>query len=112
MKEATVLTNFMLKINEMQFIDIDELYHNIVKIKKMYNSSLINDDERRIYKWYFFNQLCLLRWKSKISKKYIKDSMWNYINDIENKHNIDIIYKEFCEFRKDAMLKRFGMSKI
>lgn len=97
--ENTLLDNFMRKIYKMQFIDTDELYHNIDTIKEMYNGELLNNDEKMIYKWYFFNQLCLLRWKSKYSGKYIKDTMWHYINNIESKENVTLLYKEFCAFR-------------
>lgn len=106
MKEQTILSNFMKKIIRMQFIDVDELYLNIEEIKSIYNEELLNDDEKKIYKWYFFNQLCLLRWKSKTLHKQMKEVLWGYLNENEDREMIDALYKEFTQYRIELSKKK------
>lgn len=91
------LNSFVDRVNTMKFINIDDLYAKIDIVKKRYLE--FNYDEKEVYKWYFFYQLCLLKFKSFKSKKYIKDLFWNYINDNCSFKEIEDIYNEFCEYR-------------
>ena len=85
-----VLDNFMFKIEHITFENIDDLYSKRDKIRKNYANLELN--EKRIYKWYFFYQLCLL-------KNPLKKIAWEYIIGADR----DI---EFCNCYKEFLIKR------
>jgi hypothetical protein len=81
-------------LENMYFIDIKELYNNIEYIKSQYNQ--LSLEYKTIYKWYFFQQLCLIR-EFKINP--IKTIMWEYINECCDRSMVDISYQEWCNFQ-------------
>jgi hypothetical protein len=85
-----VLDNFMFKIEHITFENIDDLYSRRNKIRNDYAD--LNFNEKQIYKWYFFYQLCLL-------KNPLKKIAWEYVNGADK----DI---EFCNCYKDFLIKR------
>ena len=85
-----VLDNFMLKIDHITFENIDDLYSRRNNIRNDYAS--LNFNEKQIYKWYFFYQLCLL-------KNPLKKIAWEYVNGADR----DI---EFYNCYKDFLIKR------
>lgn len=56
---------------DLTFFCFDDLNRNKKRIRESYLSLPI--EIRRIYKWYFFYQLCLLNYG-------LKSAMWEYIN--------------------------------
>lgn len=85
-----LIRKFMNEINEMQFIDINELFVKKKYVKERY--SLMDIDSREIYKWYFFYQLCHL-------KNPLKCQMWEYINGFDNLDELNRSYIEYCDKR-------------
>lgn len=61
-------------IREMGFLTVEELYEKKDEIKKKYQKS--DKNTQRIYKWYFFYQLCVLDDK-------LKSLLWDYLCGIE-----------------------------
>ena len=57
-------------IKEMEFSTVEELYERKEEIRDKYQS--LDYNTQRIYKWYYFYQLCLLDYK-------LKSLMWDYI---------------------------------
>lgn len=55
------------------FLDVDDLFRRIKSIREGYLS--LEKGVQRVYKWYFFYQLCILH-----KADYLKSSMWNYLN--------------------------------
>lgn len=96
------LETFMYSLDDMQFISLDDFFIKKKKIKEKFDK--MSYFEREIYKWYFFYQLCLVKWKSK-DGKYIKESFWSYLCDRENDNEINRLYLEFCIFRDNQYKK-------
>ena len=61
-------------IKEIEFSTVEELYEKKDKIKEKYQK--LDKDVQKIYKWYFFYQLCVLDDK-------LKSLLWDYICDIK-----------------------------
>lgn len=61
-------------IRDMGFLTVEELYEKRDEIKKKYQKS--DKNVQKIYKWYFFYQLCVLDDK-------LKSLLWDYICDIK-----------------------------
>lgn len=85
-----LLKYFMEYIDEMQFIDINELFVKKKYVKEKYE--MMDIDSREIFKWYFFYQLCHL-------KNPLKEQMWEYINGSDNLAKLNTTYIEFCNKR-------------
>ena len=81
----------------MRFVSIDDLFIKKKKIKSEYQS--LTFEEKEIYKWYFFYQLSLVRWRTK-DKVSIKDAFWDYLNDNAEFDKINSIYIEFCNYKE------------
>lgn len=90
-----VLDKFMLKIDNIRFETIDDLYFRRVIIRELYNKLEYN--ERQVYKWYFFYQLCLL-------KNPLKKTAWEYINGENVEIEFATQYGEFLVKRNKVML--------
>lgn len=60
-------------IRGAEFSTVEELYERKDEIKFKYQK--MDENIQRVYKWYFFYQLCLLDYK-------LKSLMWDYICDI------------------------------
>lgn len=86
----SVLDNFMFKIDHITFENIDDLYSKRDKIRNSYANLEFN--EKQIYKWYFFYQLCLL-------KNPLKKIAWEYVNGADRE-------VDFCKCYKDFLIKR------
>lgn len=63
------------EIQEMEFQTIEELYERKEEIREKY--SKLDYNIGRIYKWYYFYQLCILDYK-------LKSLMWDYICGIDD----------------------------
>ena len=61
------------ELKEIEFTTVEELYEKKDEIRKKYKK--LDKNIQRIYKWYFFYQLCLLDYK-------LKSLMWDYICEI------------------------------
>lgn len=81
-------------LEELYFIDVHELYESIEYIKSRY--MMLPIDYKTIYKWFFFQQLCLLK-EFKINP--IKTIMWEYINGKCSKKTMENSYKMWCEYQ-------------
>ena len=85
------MNEFMIKIVDMQFVNADDLYVKKAIIKEKYKQ--LNYEEKEMYKWYFFYQLCIL-------KNPLKTLFWNYINSKSDKtKKLNEEYIKFCEIR-------------
>lgn len=58
------------EIGEIEFDTVEELYERKEEIREKYGK--LSGDIKRIYKWYYFYQLCLLDYE-------LKSLMWDYI---------------------------------
>lgn len=61
---------FLKDIVGVDFFDMEDLFKNRELIRKNYQS--LTRDYKRVYKWYFYFKLCLI-------KNPLKDLMWSYI---------------------------------
>lgn len=73
-------------IEDIKFTDFREIYRDRFIIKKLYSIKSI--DTKKVYKWYYYYQLCLL-------KPHYKDSMWLWLNDQLSDEELDLRYNEF-----------------
>lgn len=64
----------MQRIKEIEFATIEELYKNKKKIREGYRK--LDEGSKRVYKWYYFYQLCLVDYD-------LKSVMWDYICGIK-----------------------------
>lgn len=87
------MNEFLDKINDIRFLGVDEFYVKKAYIKRKFEK--MEHDDRELYKWYFFYQLCLL-------KNPLKSLCWDYL---EGKCNIDDLTKEYINFcdRRDRI---------
>lgn len=61
-------------LNDMEFQTVEELFEKKEEIRRKYQEK--DKNVQRIYKWYYFYQLCLLDYE-------LKSLMWDYICGIE-----------------------------
>lgn len=61
---------FLKDIVGVDFFDMEDLFKNRELIRRNYES--LSTDYKRVYKWYFYFKLCLI-------KNPLKDLMWSYI---------------------------------
>lgn len=87
------------KIESATFKDVDDLYENRQEIRE--NFQLFDIDTKKVYKWYFFYELCLL-------KNPLKGLLWEYLNKEIDENMIDITlsieYESFC-IKRDNLFK-------
>ncbi len=75
------------EIGEMEFSTIEELYEKKDFIREKY--SKLDYNTGRIYKWYYFYQLCLLDYE-------LKSLMWDYICGVtEEDLHLRLAYMDF-----------------
>ena len=86
----------MAKFENMRFLGLDDLFIKKKIIKKAYDE--LNFSEKEIYKWYYFYQLCMVRWRNK-DKISIKDAFWDYFNDKASPELINSLYLDFCNYK-------------
>lgn len=61
---------FLRDIVGVDFFDMEDLFNNRKLIRRNYQ--MLTKDYKRVYKWYFYFKLCLI-------KNPLKDLMWSYI---------------------------------
>lgn len=61
---------FLKNIVGVDFFDMEDLFKNRRLIRRNYGR--LSTDYKRVYKWYFYFKLCLI-------KNPLKDLMWSYI---------------------------------
>lgn len=83
-------------IAELEFIDTDECYQCKDYLRGKY--ALLSRDEKKVYKWYFFYQLCILKYP-------LKNALWCYIVGEDNLEKVEEEYKKFCEHRENIKRK-------
>jgi hypothetical protein len=84
-------------IKSAEFSTVEELYERKDEIKFRYQK--MDSNTQRIYKWYFFYQLCLLDYK-------LKSLMWDYICDIGGSElHLRLAYLEFLAKKEKYHLK-------
>ena len=64
------MEGFFQEIEEMLFATIEEFYEKKDLIRKKYKE--LDCKEARVYKWYFFYQVCVVDYK-------FKSAMWDYV---------------------------------
>lgn len=85
------------KIKEMEFSTVEELYEKKDEIKEKYQE--LDYNTQRIYKWYYFYQLCLLDYK-------LKSLMWEYICGINGVElHLRLAYSDFKNKKEKYHLK-------
>lgn len=84
-------------IKEMEFSTVEELYDKKDEIREKYLT--LDYNTARIYKWYFFYQLCLLDYK-------LKSLMWDYICGISGQElHLRLAYMDFKRKKEMYHLK-------
>lgn len=74
-------------LQEIEFETIEELFENRAEIKEKFQK--LDKNTQRIYKWYFFYQLCLVDYD-------LKSLMWDYLYDIEGAElQLRLAYMDF-----------------
>ena len=88
------MKEFLEKIDDIRFFEVDDFYHRKDEIKEKYNK--LNNGEKEMYKWYFYFQFCLL-------KNPLKEMLWTFLNmecDIYFLSEMANEYRIFCNKRK------------
>lgn len=88
------MREFLEKIQDIRFTEVDEFYDRKDEIKEKYQE--LDDGTKEIYKWYFYFQFCLL-------KNPLKEMFWTYLNmncDIYFMAEMTNEYRLFCRKRK------------
>lgn len=84
------MQEFLDKIENIRFVDVDELFVKKKYIREMYSEK--EQSVKEIYKWYFYFQLCMLR-------NPLKSLFWGYINGENNLDELNFAYINFCNKR-------------
>ena len=87
------MTEFLEKIKDIRFTEVDEFYKRKDEIKERYQE--LDNETKEIYKWYFYFQLCLL-------KNPLKEMLWTFLNmncDIYFIAEMSNEYRLFCRKR-------------
>lgn len=87
-----LIKEFIGKIDGMQFFYVDDFYDKKENIRDKYQT--LNDEEKNIYKWYFFYQLCFVKSK-------IKSIFWDYVNGKGTDDDISKEYDLYCKRREE-----------
>lgn len=69
---------FLKDIVGVDFFDMEDLFNNRKLIRRNYQS--LTRDYKRVYKWYFYFKLCLI-------KNPLKDLMWSYLAGSDGSEN-------------------------
>ena len=87
------MTEFLEKIKDIRFTEVDEFYKRKDEIKEKYQE--LDNETKEIYKWYFYFKLCLL-------KNPLKEMLWTFLNmncDIYFIAEMSNEYRLFCRKR-------------
>ena len=85
------MREFIIKTMEMRFLDLDEFMRRRKTIREKYKE--LNQDEREVYKWYFFYQLCMLR-------EPLKTLTWEYTIGMNVDNRLKEEYNKFLEKKR------------
>lgn len=86
-REEKEMEGLIESIREIEFGTIEELFENRAEIKEKFQE--LDKDTQRVYKWYFFYQLCLLDYS-------LKSLMWDYLCDINGAElQLRLAYMDF-----------------
>lgn len=88
-----MISSLMSEMEDMRFISVDDFFVKKRAIKSRFN--LLSYDEKEVYKWYFFYQLCIVRFRDS-EKRPIKDVFWDYLNDLAPSELVNKIYLDYC----------------
>lgn len=91
------MEEFLKQVNNIRFISIDEIYENRFFAKENYEK--ISDENKELYKWYFFYQLSIL-------KNPLKRMMWDFINGECENYMLENEYLKFCDNRNCLFKKK------
>lgn len=93
--------NYLLEaIKHIEFDNVDELYLNIDLIKQRYKE--LPKEIKKVYKWYYFYQLSVLKDTEKFT---LKETIWNYLNDLAPIGEVNYLYRIFCNKKKKTQHK-------
>ena len=87
------MTEFLERIKDIRFTEVDEFYKRKDEIKEKYQE--LDNETKEIYKWYFYFQLCLL-------KNPVKEMLWTFLDmncDIYIIAEMSNEYRLFCRKR-------------
>lgn len=90
MEKKNLIYEFMNDIEEIRFATVDDFFQKKEFIKDKFQSYDIYTKE--MYKWYFFYQLCLIKYP-------LKSAFWDYLNGNDNLPEVSLQYRLFCERR-------------
>lgn len=85
------MREFIIKTMEMRFLDLDEFMRRRKIIREKYKE--LNQDEREIYKWYFFCQFCMLR-------EPLQTLTWEYTIGMNVDNRLKEEYNKFLEKKR------------
>ena len=96
-KKGEKMEEIMQRIKEIEFATVEDLYEKREEIREGYKN--LEEDAQRVYKWYFFYQLCLVDYD-------IKSAMWDYICEIGGAElELNHQYRIFKEKKERLHLK-------
>lgn len=88
------MNNVLIPIKKMFFSDVNDCFNKIDYIKSCFKQ--LDDEYKMIYKWYFFNQLCLVK---DYKNCPIKSMFWEYICDLCDFDTINLYYEQFVDYQ-------------
>ena len=87
-----LIREFMQKIGDMKFFGIEELFLKKEYVRDKFRE--LKDDEKYVYKWFYFFQTCHLNGR-------IKENMWSYITGVIPQEKIEKEYELYCQKREE-----------
>lgn len=88
---------FLKDIVGVDFFDMEDLFKNRKLIRRNYQR--LTRDYKRVYKWYFYFKLCLI-------KNPLKDLMWSYLAGCDGSENELIFEYDGFISKKRAIMER------
>ena len=88
------MNNILSPVKDMFFKDVNDCFNKLEFIKSSFNK--LNSEYKMIYKWYFFNQLCLVK---DYQKCPIKSYLWEYICDLCEFADVSLCYEQFVLYQ-------------
>lgn len=84
-------------LNDMSFETFEDLYERRKEIREKFKKK--DENVKKLYKWYFFYQLCILDYK-------LKSLMWDYIYGIEDcELPLGLAYSDWKRKKEEYHLK-------
>jgi len=91
-----LIHEFMQKIGNMKFFGIEELFLKKESVREQFHN--LKDDEKYVYKWFYFFQTCHLNSR-------LKENMWSYITGVITEEKMNKEYEIYCQKREQAVRK-------